>query len=60
LKSKRIGISSEKVSIELSAKPINESKRVASIADRFRKKHGAADVKRYYTRFDAALELDLP
>jgi deazaflavin-dependent oxidoreductase (nitroreductase family) len=60
LKSKRIGISSGKVSIELSAKPINESKRVASIADRFRKKHGAADVKRYYTRFDAALELDLP
>jgi len=60
LESKRIGISSGKVSIELSAKPINESKRVASIADKFRKKHGAADVKKYYTGFDAAVELSLP
>jgi deazaflavin-dependent oxidoreductase (nitroreductase family) len=60
LKSRRIKISSGKVSLELVAKPIDESKRVASIADKFRKKHGAADVKRYYTRFDAAVELDLP
>jgi deazaflavin-dependent oxidoreductase (nitroreductase family) len=60
LKSKRIKISSGKVSLELVAKPINESKRVASIADKFRKKHGAADVKRYYTRVDAAVELNLP
>src|SRR2546425_10449937 len=47
MKSRRIKISSGKVSLELLAKPINESKRVASIADKFRKKHGAADVKRY-------------
>jgi deazaflavin-dependent oxidoreductase (nitroreductase family) len=60
LKSKRIKISSGKVSLELAAKPISDTKRVASIADKFRKKHGAADVKRYYARFDAALELNLP
>jgi deazaflavin-dependent oxidoreductase (nitroreductase family) len=60
LKSKRIKISSGKVSIELAAKPINELKRVASIADKFRKKHGASDVKKYYARFDAAVELNLP
>jgi deazaflavin-dependent oxidoreductase (nitroreductase family) len=60
LKSKRIKISSGKVSIELATKPINDSKRVASIADKFRKKHGAADVKRYYTKYDAAVEFNLP
>jgi len=60
LKSKRIKISSGKVSLELSAKPINDLKRVGSVADKFRKKHGIADVKKYYTGFDAALELTLP
>src|SRR6267378_4490039 len=60
LKSRRIKISSGKVSIELAAKPINDLKRVASIADMFRKKHGAGDVKRYYTVYDAAVELNLP
>jgi len=60
LKSKRIGISSGKISLELFAKPIDDSKRVASVAYKFRKKHGVADVKKYYTGFDAAVELSLP
>jgi deazaflavin-dependent oxidoreductase (nitroreductase family) len=60
LKSKRVKISSGKVSLELVAKPISDSKRVASVADKFRTKHGASDVKRYYTGFDAAVELSLP
>src|SRR2546427_5961150 len=60
LKSKRIKISSGKVSLELSANPISDSKRVASVADKFRKKHGVADVKKYYSGFDAAVELSLP
>jgi hypothetical protein len=60
LKSKRIKISSGKISVELSAKPIKDSKRVASVADKFRKKHGVADVKKYYAGFDAAVELSLP
>jgi deazaflavin-dependent oxidoreductase (nitroreductase family) len=60
LKSKRIKISSGKVSLDLAAKPISDSKKVSSVADKFRKKHGATDVKKYYTGFDAALELSLP
>jgi hypothetical protein len=59
LKSKRIKISSGKLSVELAVKPISDTKRVASIADKFRKKHGVADVKRYYAGFDAAVELNL-
>ena len=60
LKFRRIKISSGRLSLELSAKPITESKRVASVADMFRKKHGVADVKKYYTGFDSAVELTLP
>ena len=60
LKSKRIKISSGKFSLELSTRPITESKRVAAVVDKFRKKHGAGDVKKYYSRFDAAVELSLP
>ena len=60
LKSKRIKISSGKVSLDLAAKPISDSKKVSLVADKFRKKHGATDVKKYYAGFDAALELSLP
>ena len=60
LKSKRIKISSGKVSLDLPAKPISDSKKVSLVADKFRKKHGATDVKKYYTGFDAAVELSLP
>jgi len=60
LKSRRIKISSGKLSLELSAKPISDSKTVASVADKFRKKHGVAHVKKYYVGFDAAVELSLP
>jgi deazaflavin-dependent oxidoreductase (nitroreductase family) len=60
LKSRRIKISSGKVSLDLAAQPISDAKKVASVADKFRKKHGPSDVKKYYARFDAAVELSLP
>src|SRR2546427_6301773 len=59
LKSKRIKISSGKVSLELSAKLISDSKSVASVADKFRKKHGEDHVKKYYAAFDAVVEVSL-
>jgi len=42
------------------AKPINDAKRVSDIADQFRKKYGAGDVKKYYSKLDAAVEIELP
>jgi deazaflavin-dependent oxidoreductase (nitroreductase family) len=60
LKSKQIRISSGRLSLDLPAKPITEPKKVELVVDRFRKKHGASDVKRYYAVFDAAVELVLP
>ena len=60
LKSRRIKISSGKVLLDLAAKPVIDLKKVSLVADKFRKKHGASDVKKYYTRYDAAIELTLP
>lgn len=58
VKSKRIGISFGKVSLDLSATPISDSRRVASIVEMFQKKHG----ERWYPtgKFDVAVEISLP
>lgn len=42
------------------AKPITDAKRVSDIADQFRKKYSAGEVKKYYSKFDVALEIELP
>ena len=60
LRSNRIKISSGSVSYDLPAKPLTDSKNVAGVVDKFRRKHGAGDVKKYYTGFDVAVELSLP
>lgn len=39
----------------LNVAPITDAKQVASVAERFRKKYGAADVKKYYSKFDVAV-----
>src|SRR5256885_16141062 len=46
LKSGQIKISSGKLSLELSAKPINDSQRGAFVADKVRKEHGVPDVEK--------------
>ena len=59
LKSKRIKISSGKVSLDLTATPMTDSNRLGSILEKFRKKYGPT----YYSdpkRFDVALGLTLP
>lgn len=59
-KSRKIKISSGRVSLDLVAVPITESKKVAGVVEKFQKKHGLGDVKKYYTGFDVAVELNLP
>lgn len=44
---------------ELRAVPITDSQRVASVVEQFRHKYGAGDVKKYYSKFDVAVELAL-
>jgi deazaflavin-dependent oxidoreductase (nitroreductase family) len=41
------------------AQPITQSKAVNSVIEKFRKKYGAADVKKYYSNFDVAVAVEL-
>jgi deazaflavin-dependent oxidoreductase (nitroreductase family) len=40
---------------EFRAVPITDAKQVSSVAEKFRGKYGANDVKRYYSKFDVAV-----
>jgi deazaflavin-dependent oxidoreductase (nitroreductase family) len=40
---------------ELQPTLVTDRKQVASVAEKFRGKYGAADVKKYYSKFDAAV-----
>jgi len=59
LKNQQIRIAAHGAELELKAKPITDSDHVKSIIEKFRKKYSAADVKRYYSKFDVAVEAAL-
>lgn len=40
---------------EFQAVPITEATQVSSVVQKFRKKYGAGDVKKYYSKFDVAV-----
>jgi deazaflavin-dependent oxidoreductase (nitroreductase family) len=40
---------------EFQAVPITDAARVSSVIDKFRKKYGADDVKKYYSKLDVAV-----
>ena len=44
---------------EFGAIPVTEPAEVAVIADKFRKKYGPGDVKKYYSKFDVAVLVPL-
>lgn len=41
------------------AVPIIDAKQVSSVVERFRKKYGAGDVKKYYSKFDVAVVVQM-
>jgi hypothetical protein len=41
------------------ARPITDPQRVRNVVDKFREKYGADDVKKYYSKFDVAVEVPL-
>jgi len=55
LKNPAIRIDVRGAEAELRAKPITESSAVKSVVEKFREKYGAADVKKYYSKFDVAV-----
>ncbi len=41
------------------AKPLHDPAKIAGVVDRFRSKHGADDAKKYYSKLDAAVAVDI-
>jgi hypothetical protein len=54
LQNPKIWISVDGVQGEFEASPVTDPKTVSSVVEKFRGKHGAADVKKYYSKFDVA------
>lgn len=44
---------------EFRATPITDAKTLSSVIEKFREKYGAADVKKYYSKFDVAVVVKL-
>jgi deazaflavin-dependent oxidoreductase (nitroreductase family) len=44
---------------EFKAVPITDGKRVASVVEKFRDKYGPKDVKKYYSKFDVAVVVEV-
>jgi deazaflavin-dependent oxidoreductase (nitroreductase family) len=56
LKNASIHVKAGSAESELKAIPVTDAKHVSSVVEKFRAKYGAGDVKKYYSRFDVAVE----
>ena len=59
LKNPSIRIDARGSDAESRAKPVTDAKTVNSVIEKFREKYGAADVKKYYSKFDVAAVVDV-
>jgi deazaflavin-dependent oxidoreductase (nitroreductase family) len=59
LKNPSIRIDARGVEAEFRAKPITDGRTVKSVVEKFREKYGAKDVKKYYSKFDVAVLVEL-
>lgn len=59
LKNPKIEVESAGTKGEFKAIPITEPAEIATVADKFRKKYGPGDVKKYYSKFDVAVLVPL-
>jgi len=59
LQNPTIRIDARGVEAEFRPSPITESKAVKSVLEKFREKYGAKDVKKYYSKFDVAVVIEL-
>ena len=56
-KNPTIMISIHNMELSANARPVTDSSRVKEIVDAFRRKYGENDVKKYYSKFDAIVEV---
>jgi deazaflavin-dependent oxidoreductase (nitroreductase family) len=55
LKNSKMQITAGGAEGKFKAVPITDNKQVSSVVERFRKKYGPSDVKKYYSKFDVAV-----
>jgi deazaflavin-dependent oxidoreductase (nitroreductase family) len=55
LKNPAIRIAAGDSAAELKAIPVTDAKQVSFVVEKFRKKYGPGDVKKYYSKFDVAV-----
>ena len=55
LKNPAITIDARGAEAEFKAVAVTDKKQVSSVVEKFREKYGAGDVKKYYSKFDAAV-----
>jgi len=60
LKNPTIRIDARGAGAEFQADPITDAKQVKSVTEKFRAKYSARDVKKYYSKFDVAVVVQLP
>ena len=59
LKNPSMRIDARGAEAEFQADPITDDKAVKSVIEKFREKYGAKDVKKYYSKFDVAVVVEL-
>jgi deazaflavin-dependent oxidoreductase (nitroreductase family) len=59
LKNPKIRIKTGSSEEQLDAVPITDPKQVSAVVEKFREKYGAGDVKKYYSKFDVAVLVQL-
>jgi deazaflavin-dependent oxidoreductase (nitroreductase family) len=59
LRNPSVRIEARGVGSEFEAAPITKPKAVKSVIEKFREKYGAKDVKKYYSKFDVAVLIEL-
>jgi deazaflavin-dependent oxidoreductase (nitroreductase family) len=55
LKNPSIRVKAGNTEAEFKAVPITDAEQVSSVIEKFRGKYGSSDVKKYYSKFDAAV-----
>jgi hypothetical protein len=59
LRNSQIRIDARGTEAEFGAKPVTGAKAVKSVVQKFREKNGARDLKKYYSKFDVAVRVEL-
>jgi deazaflavin-dependent oxidoreductase (nitroreductase family) len=60
LKDPTIKVDARGAGAELKAVPVTDATQVSSVIEKFRRKYGAGDVKKYYSKFDVAVIAHMP